>query len=55
MEDADRPRQNPMQHPEEQPTGTDGAPRFGILLVVLACAVAAIVAITFGSAAWFAH
>ncbi len=30
---------NPMQHPEEQPAGTEGGPQFGKLLIVLALAV----------------
>ncbi len=42
---------NPMHHPQEQPTGTDDAPRFGRLLLVLAAAVLLIVAITFVSEA----
>jgi hypothetical protein len=38
---------NPMNHPEEQPAGTDDVPRFGRLLVVLLLAVLSIVALTF--------
>jgi hypothetical protein len=38
---------NPMRHPAEQPAGSDGNPKFGRLLIVLALAVLAIVAITF--------
>ncbi len=30
---------NPMQHPEEPPYGTDKGPQFGKLLIVLALAV----------------
>ncbi len=30
---------NPMQHPDEQPYGTDGGPKFGKLLVALAISV----------------
>jgi hypothetical protein len=37
---------NPMQHPDEQPIGTDGTPKFGRLLIVLGAAVMLIVAIT---------
>ena len=44
---------NPMNHPEELPVGTDGTPRFGRLLLVLAVAVMLIVAVTFLSQAWF--
>jgi len=36
MNDLDH---NPMHHPEEQPAGTDDAPKFGRLLIVLAVAV----------------
>ncbi|MBB5391407.1 MULTISPECIES: hypothetical protein [unclassified Herbaspirillum] len=46
-------RSNPMGHPPEQPAGDDGSPRFGRLLAVLICAVLLIVAITFGSEAYF--
>jgi hypothetical protein len=41
--------QNPMNHPEEQPTGTDDAPKFGRLLVILLLVVLSIVALTFVS------
>lgn len=41
------PDPNPMNHPSEQPAGTDDAPHFGRLLMVLAGAVLLIVAITF--------
>lgn len=44
---------NPMNHPPEQAAGADGSPKFGRLLVVLICAVLLIVAITFGSEAYF--
>jgi hypothetical protein len=44
---------NPMQRPEEQASGRDGAPRFGLLLLVLGAAVGFIIAVTFASAAWF--
>lgn len=44
---------NPMQHPDEPPTGTEGAPKFGRLLLVLAAAVMLIVLITFASEAYF--
>lgn len=37
---------NPMRHPEEQPSGSDGTPRFGILLLVLGAAVLVVVALT---------
>jgi hypothetical protein len=41
------PNENPMRHPNEQPTGTNDTPRFGRLLIVLVLAVLLIVAITF--------
>ena len=40
---------NPMGHPEEQPTGTDGTPKFGRLLIVLILMVILIGFITFAS------
>ncbi|MBO9538004.1 hypothetical protein [Herbaspirillum sp.] len=46
-------QRNPMKHPPEQPAGEEGAPKFGRLLVVLILAVLLIVAITFGSEAYF--
>lgn len=33
------PDNNPMQHPDEQPHGSDRGPQFGRLLLVLAVAV----------------
>jgi hypothetical protein len=47
------PPDNPMQHPDEQPTGTDDAPQFGRLLMVLAAAVLALAALAFGAAALY--
>lgn len=44
---------SPMHHPKEQPAGSDGSPRFGRLLVVLALAVAMIGLLTFASEAYF--
>ncbi len=44
---------NPMNHPDEQPVGTDGSPKFGRLLIVLVIAVLLIGAITWGSEAYF--
>lgn len=44
---------NPMQHPEEQPFGTDGVPKFGRLLLVLLTAVLVIVVITFTTEAYY--
>ena len=47
------PSKSPMNHPDEQPSGVDGSPRFGRLLIVLILAVLVIVAITFGSEAMY--
>ncbi|HEY8608938.1 MAG TPA: hypothetical protein VIM12_17625 [Noviherbaspirillum sp.] len=40
------PDKNPMEHPDEQPAGADGTPRFGRLLIVLLLAVLAMVGLT---------
>ncbi|GIZ51355.1 hypothetical protein [Noviherbaspirillum aridicola] len=37
---------SPMRHPDEQPGGGDGTPRFGRLLLVLGAAVLAVVGLT---------
>jgi hypothetical protein len=52
MQDPEQ-RDNPMHHPEEPPAGTDGAPKFGRLLIALFLAVMLIVAITFASEAFY--
>jgi hypothetical protein len=49
----DEPNHNPMEHPAEQPTGSEDSPRFGRLLIVLVIAVLLIVAITFVSEALY--
>jgi hypothetical protein len=49
----DEPNNNPMRHPREQPSGTEGTPKFGRLLVILILAVLLIVAITFISEAMY--
>ncbi len=50
----DQPDDNPMNHPAEQPAGSDDdSPKFGRLLIVLLCAVLVIVAITFISEAMY--
>lgn len=46
MSGMDDSGKNPMRHPEEQPAGGDGTPRFGILLLVLGAAVLAVVGLT---------
>ncbi|WP_211452147.1 hypothetical protein [Collimonas antrihumi] len=43
---------NPMNHPEEQATGSEGSPKFGRLLIVLVLSVILIGFITFASE-WF--
>jgi len=51
---SDHDSDNPMQHPDEQPvTGSDGTPRFGRLLIVLALVVVLIGVITYASEAWY--
>ncbi|MEC4718053.1 hypothetical protein RY831_02735 [Noviherbaspirillum sp. CPCC 100848] len=49
----DEPERNPMDHPPEQPSGSDGAPKFGRLLLVLVGAVLLIVALTIASEAMY--
>jgi hypothetical protein len=41
--------ENPMNHPAEQPAGSDDSPRFGRLLVVLLGAVLLVAALTYVS------
>lgn len=50
MQESDN---NPMQHPDEQPVGADGNPKFGRLLIVLAFGVLIVVGLTFGSLAYY--
>lgn len=45
--------ENPMGHPEEQPSGSDGTPKFGRLLIVLILAVLLVAGITFASQALY--
>ncbi|MBC7416372.1 MAG: hypothetical protein H7327_15710 [Herminiimonas sp.] len=47
------PDDNPMQHPEEPPSGSGDSPRFGLLLIVLALAVIMIGILTFAGEAYF--
>jgi hypothetical protein len=44
--------ENPMNHPDEQPAGSEGSPKFGRLLIVLVLSVILIGCITFASE-WF--
>jgi len=54
-QDDDQSMPNPMHHPEEPPTGAEGSPKFGRLLIVLAVAVILIGLITVASEAYFSH
>jgi hypothetical protein len=45
--------ENPMQHPEEQPSTGDGTPKFGRLLVVLVFAVILMILLTFATEAYY--
>jgi hypothetical protein len=47
------PGGNPMNHPEEQPAGADGNPKFGRLLAVLVLVVAFIVLVTWAAEKYF--
>lgn len=49
------PGGNPMNHPPEQPSGADGEPKFGRLLIVLALVVAIIAAVTWASEKYLSH
>jgi hypothetical protein len=49
----EKPPHDPMQHPEEQPSGTDDSPRFGRLLIVLVLAVLFVGLLTLASEAYF--
>lgn len=44
---------NPMDHPEEQPSGSNDSPKFGRLLLVLLAAVLFVVALTLMSEAYY--
>lgn len=45
----------PHGHPDEQPAGADGSPKFGRLLIVLALAVIMIGVLTLTSEAYFSR
>jgi hypothetical protein len=49
------PGGNPMNHPEEQPTGTDGMPKFGRLLIVLILVVLVIALVTWASEKYLSY
>lgn len=56
MKDQGRePGGNPMNHPEEQPTGTDGMPKFGRLLAVLVLVVLVIALVTWASERYLSY
>jgi hypothetical protein len=52
-EQKEKPPHDPMQHPEEQPSGSDDSPCFGRLLIVLVLAVLFIGALTLTVEAYF--
>jgi len=47
------PADNPVQHPDEPPTGSDGTPKFGRLLLVLILVVVVVGLITVASEALY--
>jgi hypothetical protein len=49
----EEPQQNPMNHPEEQPSGVEGAPKFGRLLIFLIIVVLGIGLLTWASEAYY--
>ena len=53
MSEHDKHSENPMDHPAEQPAGSDDGPHFGKLLILLIFAVMLIGVITFASEAYF--
>jgi hypothetical protein len=55
LNNPEDPLNNPVKHPEEQPSGSDESPKFGRLLIVLIFAVLLIGAITLGSEAYFSR
>jgi hypothetical protein len=50
----EEPENNPMNHPAEQPSGSDDSPKFGRLLLVLAAAVLIMFLVSVLSAQYFA-
>ena len=53
MRNEEQSPDNPMDHPEEQPVGSDEGPHFGRLLILMIFAVMLIGVITFASEAYF--
>jgi hypothetical protein len=54
-EQGREPDGNPMNHPEEQQAGTDGTPKFGRLLIVLAIAVVVIGLVSWASEKYLSY
>lgn len=52
MQELD-PDNNSALHPEDPPSDSDGTPKFGRLLLLLAFGVALVVLLTFGSQAYY--
>jgi hypothetical protein len=50
----EEPQKNPMNHPEEPPTGVDGSPKFGRLLIVLVLTVILLGLLTWATEAYYA-
>ncbi|HEY4317025.1 MAG TPA: hypothetical protein VGN04_05450 [Herbaspirillum sp.] len=49
----EEPKKNPMNHPEEPPTGVDGSPKFGRLLIVLVLTVILLGLLTWATQAYY--
>lgn len=49
------PGGNPMNHPQEQPTGAEGMPKFGRLLVVLVLVVLLIGLVSWASEKYLSY
>jgi hypothetical protein len=49
----EEPQKNPMNHPEEQPTGVEGSPKFGRLLIVLILTVILLGLLTWATEAFY--
>ncbi len=52
MTEHENSKDNPMQHPDEQPVVSGETPQFGKLLLVLAAAVLLLALITWASVAY---
>jgi hypothetical protein len=49
----EEPQKNPMNHPEEPPTGVEGSPKFGRLLIVLIITVIGLGLLTWATEAFY--